>query len=215
MGRSVVFARFLHQNPRWGKFPSVVSQQVLKPYFSSSGFSQTSSPFSSTAPTSANDVSEEDRLKSLADLRRKYEEQTSVLRKKYAADILEKRLQKQKIEEEWRKEIDEQKAVRAIAKKERAAARAIEVAEEEKELQAYLKEQREESARQRARVEGREGYIRFKRMEAVRRQSSMWIEPKDLERRILEAIANPYHLAGSVGLEPLDRDDSYYEADEA
>lgn len=77
------------------------------------------------------------------------------------------------------------------------------------------KEQRSINVTARNKLDARQGLIRHKRVMAIRRQSSMWIEEKDLERRILEAMSNPFHLRGSVGSEPMDRDDSYYEADEA
>ncbi|KAL3675538.1 hypothetical protein R1sor_025486 [Riccia sorocarpa] len=76
------------------------------------------------------------------------------------------------------------------------------------------KEQRAINVKARNKLEARQGLIRHKRMLAVRRQSSMWIEERDLERRILEAISNPFHLRGSVSMGAVDRDDSYYEADE-
>lgn len=77
------------------------------------------------------------------------------------------------------------------------------------------KEQRATNVTARNKLEARQGLIRHKRMVAIRRQSSMWIEEKDLERRILEAMSNPFHLRGYLqGAERLDRDESYYETED-
>ncbi|KAL2609821.1 hypothetical protein R1flu_028394 [Riccia fluitans] len=175
-----------------------------------------SSKSSDLAPSASHSASvEKASLETAAAARREYEKQTSILRKKYAAELAEKQKRERKDEELVRARTAELKAERLRLKKERSAARAIEVEEENRILQEYLKEQRVNSVKARNKLEARQGLIRHKRMMAVRRQSSMWIEEKDLERRILEAISNPFHLRGSVGMEPVDRDDSYYEADDA
>lgn len=43
-----------------------------------------------------------------------------------------------------------------------------------------------------------------KEKEGVRQQSSMWIEEKDLERRILDALVDPFYLSGSYALPDRD-----------
>ena len=43
-----------------------------------------------------------------------------------------------------------------------------------------------------------------KEKEVVRQQSSLWIEEKDLERRILDALVDPFYLSGSYALPDRD-----------
>ena len=43
-----------------------------------------------------------------------------------------------------------------------------------------------------------------KEKDSVRNQSSTWIEEKDLERRILDALVDPFYLSGSYALPDRD-----------
>jgi hypothetical protein len=43
-----------------------------------------------------------------------------------------------------------------------------------------------------------------KEKEGVRQQSAIWIEEKDLERRILDALVDPFYLSGSYALPDRD-----------
>ncbi|KAG6551572.1 hypothetical protein Mapa_006995 [Marchantia paleacea] len=225
MGRSVAMSRLSFLNVLGRRnvyFSSSLIQSCpvsSKPYLEqASDFSLVPSDSSPSPSTSGPASIEKTGLGTAAAARREYEKQTALLRKKYAAELAEKQKRVQKDEELVRARIAELKAHRLQLKKEKAAARAIEVEEENRILQEHLKEQRAINVTARNKLEARQGLIRHKRMMAIRRQSSMWIEEKDLERRILEAMSNPFHLRGylegSVGSEPLDRDDSYYEPED-
>ncbi|BBN19544.1 hypothetical protein MPTK1_8g11570 [Marchantia polymorpha subsp. ruderalis] len=222
MGRSVALSRLSLLNVLGRRnvyFSSSLIQSCpgsSEPYLEqASHFSSVASDSSPSPSTSGPASIEKTALGSAAAARREYEKQTALLRKKYAAELAEKKKREQKDEEIVRARISELKADRLQLKKEKAAARAIEVEEENRILQAHLKEQRATNVTARNKLEARQGLIRHKRMVAIRRQSSMWIEEKDLERRILEAMSNPFHLRGYLqGAERLDRDESYYETED-
>jgi hypothetical protein len=65
--------------------------------------------------------------------------------------------------------------------------------------------QREQKAAYRQWKEKRLVRVRAREKESIRQQSSSWIEEKDLERRIVDALVDPFYLSGSWAASP-DRD---------
>lgn len=82
----------------------------------------------------------------------------------------------------------------------------------------FQEEERKSRAARRQFREKRLLRLISKEKEAVRQQSSMWIEEKDLERRILDALVDPFYLSGSYALpdrdEPMSIGDDSDEDDE-
>lgn len=154
----------------------------------------------------------------LAMMRREYEKQMSDLRKKFTADEERRKKEKRQMELITRERIMVEKEKRLALKKEKSQIRAVEVAEEMKALRARLEEERKSRAARRQFREKRLLRLISKEKEAVRQQSSMWIEEKDLERRILDALVDPFYLSGSYALpdrdEPMSIGDDSDEDDE-
>ncbi|KAG0610946.1 hypothetical protein M758_7G102700 [Ceratodon purpureus] len=140
----------------------------------------------------------------LAMMRREYEKQMSELRKKYAAERERKEKEKRQVELVTRERIEAEKVKRLALKKEKSAIRAVEVAEEMKALRARLEEERKARAARRHFREKRFLRLVAKEKDSVRNQSSTWIEEKDLERRILDALVDPFYLSGSYALPDRD-----------
>jgi len=142
--------------------------------------------------------------KELALMRREYEKQMSELRKKFAAEEERKRKEKRQVELITRERILVEKEKRLVIKKERSEIRALEVVEESKSLQARLEEERKAKAARRQFREKKFLRLVEKQKQTVRQQSSLWIEEKDLERRILDALVDPFYLSGSYALPDRD-----------
>lgn len=140
----------------------------------------------------------------LAMMRREYEKQISELRKKYAAEEERKRKEKRQVEVVMRERIAVEKEKRLVIKKEKAQIRAVEVAEEMKILRTRLEEERKAKAARLQFREKRQLRLVAKEKEGVRQQSAIWIEEKDLERRILDALVDPFYLSGSYALPDRD-----------
>ncbi|OAE22811.1 hypothetical protein AXG93_496s1060 [Marchantia polymorpha subsp. ruderalis] len=145
MGRSVALSRLSLLNVLGRRnvyFSSSLIQSCpgsSEPYLEqASHFSSVASDSSPSPSTSGPASIEKTALGSAAAARREYEKQTALLRKKYAAELAEKKKREQKDEEIVRARISELKADRLQLKKEKAAARAIEVEEENRILQAHL-----------------------------------------------------------------------------
>jgi hypothetical protein len=155
-------------------------------------------------PTGSSDGGKKVVGKELTVMRRDYEKQISELRKKFAADEERKRKEKRQVELITRERIVVEKEKRLVLKKEKSQIRAVEVAEEMQSLRAKLEEERKARAARRQFREKRFLRMIAKEKEGVRQQSSMWIEEKDLERRILDALVDPFYLSGSYALPDRD-----------
>ncbi|CAK9261415.1 unnamed protein product [Sphagnum jensenii] len=143
--------------------------------------------------------------RSLALYRREYDRQIAELRKKYAAEQERKKREEMQVKKLERERIMLEKAQRLVIKKQQAEIRAREVEEEAKALRLTLEKQREQKAAYRQWKEKRLVRIRAREKESIRQQSSSWIEEKDLERRIVDALVDPFYLSGSWAASP-DRD---------
>lgn len=126
----------------------------------------------------------------LARLRREYAKKVKEVRKDYIQEMELQRLEKKRKDEAKKEALriatEERKAAKAAAKKAQAAER--ELAQEEF-RQTLEKERAQKLEYWRMRenaVQERKG----KKNELLRRQSSMWVDEPNLEKRILEAIVN-------------------------
>ncbi|KAJ4723200.1 Stress response protein NST1 [Melia azedarach] len=126
--------------------------------------------------------------KKLAQLRRDYAKQVKEVRKAYIQEMDLLRLEKQR-KDEARKEAlrlanEERKKLKAEAAKVRAQER--KVAEEEF-RQTLLKERAEKLENWKMKEKTREEKKKEKN-ELIRRQSSVWIDKKELEKKVLESL---------------------------
>ncbi|KAA8548391.1 hypothetical protein F0562_000075 [Nyssa sinensis] len=130
----------------------------------------------------------------LSQLRREYAKKVKEVRKEYICEMELQRLEKQRKDEAKREAIrianEERKAAKAAEKKAKAAER--EVAEEEF-RQTLLKERAQKLEYWRMKEKERAEDKKDKK-ELLRRQSSMWIDEPELEKKILEAIVDTTHI---------------------
>ncbi|KAL6976331.1 hypothetical protein U1Q18_025118 [Sarracenia purpurea var. burkii] len=130
----------------------------------------------------------------LARLRREYAKKVKNVRKEYIKEMELQRLEKQRKDEAKRETIrianEERKAAKAATKRAKAAERKVTDEEFRKTL---LKERTEKLEYWRM----KEKLVKEKKKdknELVRRQSSVWIEEADLEKKLLEVIVDTIHL---------------------
>ncbi|MQM00247.1 hypothetical protein Taro_032977 [Colocasia esculenta] len=132
--------------------------------------------------------------KKLALLRREYEKQVKQLRRQYAYEM-ELQLQERLRKDEARREAarvanEERKAAKAAAAEVAAAERKV---FEEEFRQTLLKERAEKLESWRSKVELQEKK-RGEKTELLHRQSSMWIDDNELDKRITEALIDTTQL---------------------
>ncbi|RWR93713.1 hypothetical protein CKAN_02298100 [Cinnamomum micranthum f. kanehirae] len=151
-------------------------------------FSRPSDFLGSWDPSSSSDPREAQ--KRLALLRRDYEKQVRDLRKQY---IYEMELQRQEklLKDEAKREAirlakEERKAAKSAIAQSRAAERKI---VEDEFRQTLLKERSEKLEFWKAR-EAMMEQKRSDKNELLRRQSSMWVDEEDLEKKIVEAFTD-------------------------
>ncbi|GAB4860834.1 hypothetical protein Ancab_035996 [Ancistrocladus abbreviatus] len=130
----------------------------------------------------------------LAQLRRDYAKQVRELRKQYIYEMELQRQEQLRKDEARREEIARQREERKKTKAAAAQARAAErKAFEEEFRQTLLKERTEKLEYWRMKEKEWEEKKKEKR-ELLHRQSSEWIDEKDFEAKILEAIVNKTHF---------------------
>ncbi|KAI8003337.1 hypothetical protein LOK49_LG08G02343 [Camellia lanceoleosa] len=126
----------------------------------------------------------------LLQLRRQYAKKMKEVRKEYIQEMELQRLEKQRKDDARREAIrianEERKAAKAATKKAKAAER--EAAEEE--FRKTLLKERTEKLEYWRMKENKIEEKKKDKNELVRRQSSMWINEPELEKKILEAIVD-------------------------
>ncbi|XP_052206493.1 uncharacterized protein LOC127810921 [Diospyros lotus] len=126
----------------------------------------------------------------LAELRRDYAKQVKQLRKEYIEEMELQRLEKQRKDEARREAIraanEERRAAKAASRKVIAAQREIAL---EEFRQTLLKERAQKLEYWRMKQNQIEDKKKEKN-EVLHRQSSMWVDEADLEKKILEAIVD-------------------------
>lgn len=130
----------------------------------------------------------------LQGLRAQYDHRLSALRKKYAREVEEKKAAKATHDKKQREEILLAKEERLRLKKEKSAQRAVEVQAERQLLQDQLARERAERQSHRKQMDLKVEERRQKERDIIRQQSGTWIGEKDLELRIIQALANPIDL---------------------
>ncbi|XP_058070793.1 beta-mannosyltransferase 1 [Magnolia sinica] len=128
--------------------------------------------------------------KKLGLLRRDYAKQVKELRRQYWYEMEFQRQEKQLKDEADRESIrrakEERKAAKAAMARTRAAERKV---FEDEFRETLLKERREKLENWKAKEEMRE-HKKSEKKELLRRQSSMWIDEEDVEKKILEAVVD-------------------------
>lgn len=126
----------------------------------------------------------------LAQLRREYAKKVKELRKEYIYEMELQRLEKKRQDEAKKEAIlqarEERKKLKAAAAEARAAER--KVAEEEF-RQTLMKERAQKLESWKMKEKLREEREKEK-IELLRRQSSMWVDEPELEKKVLEAIVD-------------------------
>eukprot|EP00245_Coleochaete_scutata_P000989 TRINITY_DN11213_c0_g1_i1.p1 TRINITY_DN11213_c0_g1~~TRINITY_DN11213_c0_g1_i1.p1 ORF type:complete len:189 (+),score=61.14 TRINITY_DN11213_c0_g1_i1:168-734(+) len=120
-----------------------------------------------------------------------YDSKMSVLRKKYAAELAERK--REKLSEAKKKGVEEMRAAqqRRIARTQEKKLESTSVEEEKKVFQAEQVMVRKEKELLKQAVEERLAARREAQLEKLRDQSGSWIEEKDLEHRINAALNSP------------------------
>ncbi|XP_078446331.1 stress response NST1-like protein [Wolffia australiana] len=130
----------------------------------------------------------------LALLRREYKKQVKEVRRQYAYEMEMQRLEKLRKDEARRENVRvakaEREAAKAVAAKAAAAERKV---VEEEFRQTLLRERMEKLESQRAKKKLQEKK-KDERGELLRRQSSMWIDESELDKRITEALVDTTQL---------------------
>lgn len=130
----------------------------------------------------------------LAHLRRQYAKQVKEVRKEYIQEMELQRIEKQRKDEAKKEALrianEERKAAKMAAKKAKAAERQL---VEEEFRQTLLKERTEKleywRKREKLMLEKKE-----KKNEILRRQSSVWIDESEMEKKTVEAIVDAIPL---------------------
>lgn len=130
----------------------------------------------------------------LEGMRVKYEKRVSSIRKTYARQLEKKKTAKAKYDMKQREEILLAKEERLRLKKEKSAQRALEVQNEMQLLQAKLARERAERALRHKEKDKKLEERRQKEIDLIRQQSGTWIEEKDLEVRIIQALVHSIDL---------------------
>eukprot|EP01018_Ginkgo_biloba_P030833 Gb_14951 [translate_table: standard] len=128
--------------------------------------------------------------KKLAKLRKDYDKQVKELRKKYWNELEAQRLEEQAKEEAKRERIRLAKEERKASKRQESEMRALERQKQEEEFREMLHKERVERAESRKQKEEALEQRRAKEKDLLHHKSSLWIDEKDLDRRILEAIVD-------------------------
>ncbi|ERN16257.1 hypothetical protein AMTRI_Chr01g105160 [Amborella trichopoda] len=132
--------------------------------------------------------------KKLTQLRRDYAKSMREVRREYRFEV-EAQMEEKRRKDEAKREVlrlakEDRKAEKARLSQERAAERQK---FEQEFRETLMKERAEKQANWRAKEERREEKKREKK-ELLRRQSSLWIDENDLEKRVLEAIVDTIPL---------------------
>lgn len=131
---------------------------------------------------------------SLQDLRVQYKQRVSSVRKQYQAEMERRKAAKATHDKKQREQLQLAKEARLRLKKERSAQRALEVEEEKRVLQEQLAKERAERQVYRKLMDLKVEDRRQRKRDVIRQQSGTWVNEKDLEERIVEAIARPMNL---------------------
>lgn len=126
----------------------------------------------------------------LVKLRKNYEKEVKELRKRYFYEMEAKRLEDQVKHEAELERIRVAREERKAAKRERSQLLAAQRQQQAEELRELLRKERAKKAEIRMRREKSHEQKRAKEQELIRKKSSLWIDEKDLDRRIVEAIVD-------------------------
>ncbi|KAJ6754605.1 hypothetical protein OIU79_027255 [Salix purpurea] len=130
----------------------------------------------------------------LARLRREYAKQVKVLRKEYIVEVEALRIEKQRKEEARKEAIrvanEERKKLKAEAAKVRAEERKI----EQEEFRKLLLKERAEKLENWRMKEKRQGEKKKVKHGLLHRQSSIWIDGQELEKKIMEVMVDGTQL---------------------